>query len=75
MEACSQLQVYETWKINETKAKKISLKSVMTSLNASGTNVILNRSFEEPHRLIKKVSKLSILVWREILQNVLRIGD
>ena len=47
----------------------------MTSLNASGTNVILNRSFEEPHRLIKKVSKLSILVWREILQNVLRIGD
>ena len=75
MEACSQLQVYKTWKINETKAKKISLKSVMTSLNASGTNVILNRSFEEPHRLIKKVSKLSILVWREILQNVLRIGD
>jgi len=27
----------------------------MTSLNASGTNVILNRSFEEPHGLITKV--------------------
>ena len=27
----------------------------MTSLNASGTNAILNCSFEEPHRLINKV--------------------